>query len=96
MPVPKLEDLEGSIFNSRSQVLLQIRKELTIMLRKALTLGMVFILALSLLLVSMVTCFTYDAQADDKFICTDGDDVKIVDEPIEEDGWSCSWFTHGH
>ena len=33
------------------------------MLRKALTLGMVFILALSLLLVSMITCFTYDAEA---------------------------------
>ena len=34
------------------------------MLRKALTLGMVFILALSLLVVSMITCFTYDAEAD--------------------------------
>ena len=34
------------------------------MLRKALTLGMVFILALSLLAVSMITCFTYDAEAD--------------------------------
>ena len=33
------------------------------MLRKALTLGMVFILALSLLAVSMITCFTYDADA---------------------------------
>ena len=33
------------------------------MLRKALTLGMVFILALSLLAVSMITCFTYDAEA---------------------------------
>ena len=64
------------------------------MLRKALTLGMVFILALSLLLVSMVTCFTYDAQADDKFICTKDGKVKIFDAP--EDGWSCGWFTHGH
>ena len=34
------------------------------MLRKALTLGMIFILALSLLAVSMITCFTYDAEAD--------------------------------
>ena len=34
------------------------------MLRKALTLGMVFILALSLLAVSMITCFTYEAEAD--------------------------------
>ena len=33
------------------------------MLRKALTFGMVFILALSLLAVSMITCFTYDATA---------------------------------
>ena len=64
------------------------------MLRKALTLGMVFILALSLLLVSMVTCFTYDAEAHDLCICTNGDEVKIVDAPI--DGWSCSWFSHGH
>ena len=34
------------------------------MLRKALTFGIVFILALSLLAVSMITCFTYDATAD--------------------------------
>ena len=33
------------------------------MLRKVLTLGMVLILALSLLAVSMITCFTYDAEA---------------------------------
>ena len=64
------------------------------MLRKALTLGMVFILVLSLLLVSMVTCFTYEAQAHDRLICTCGEDVKIVDEPI--DGWSCSFWSHGH
>ena len=64
------------------------------MLRKALTLGVAFILALSLLLVSMVTCFTYDAQAHDLVICTKGNDVRIEDAPI--DGWSCSWFTHGH
>ena len=33
------------------------------MLRKVLTLGMVLILALSVLAVSMITCFTYDAEA---------------------------------
>ncbi len=33
------------------------------MLRKVLTLGMVLIFALSLLAVSMITCFTYDAEA---------------------------------
>ena len=35
------------------------------MLRKALTFGIVFIFTLSLLAVSMITCFTYDAAADD-------------------------------
>ena len=35
------------------------------MLRKALILGMVFIFALSLLAVSMITCFTYEAEAHD-------------------------------
>ena len=33
------------------------------MLRKTLTLGMVFILAISLLSASMITCFTYEAEA---------------------------------
>ena len=33
------------------------------MLRKVLTLGMVLILALSLLAVSMITCFIYEAEA---------------------------------
>ena len=33
------------------------------MLRKALTLGMVIIFAMSMLAVSMITCFTYDAEA---------------------------------
>ena len=51
------------------------------MLRKALTLGMVFILALSLLAVSMITCFTYDADADIQLHCTVVD-VKIVDGKI--------------
>ena len=39
------------------------------MLRKALTLGMVVILALSLLAVSMITCFTYEAEAHDVEDC---------------------------
>ena len=39
------------------------------MLRKALTLGMVFILVLSLLAVSMITCFTYEAEAHYGFWC---------------------------
>ena len=33
------------------------------MLRKTLTLGTVFILVLSLLVMSMITCLTYDAEA---------------------------------
>ena len=33
------------------------------MLRKTLTLGTVFILALGLLAVSMITCFTYESEA---------------------------------
>ena len=33
------------------------------MLRKTLTLGMVFILVVSLLVVSLTTCFTYEADA---------------------------------
>ena len=68
--VPELEDLEDSISNSRSQLLLQIRKELTIMLRKTLTLGIGFILAVTLLSVSMVLCFTYDAEADEEWHCS--------------------------
>ena len=64
------------------------------MLRKALTLGMVFIFALSLLLVSMVTCFTYDAQAHDRFICERNGKVRIFDAP--KDGWSCGFWSHGH
>ena len=66
------------------------------MLRKALTLGMVFILALSLLAVSMITCFAYDAEAHDLFYCVNPCtcEVRIVEEPIC--GWNCSdhWHTH--
>ena len=52
------------------------------MLRKALILGMVFIFALSLLAVSMITCFTYDAEADE------GNDINNVPAPADPD--------HGH
>ena len=64
------------------------------MLRKALTLGMVFILALSLLAVSMITCFTYDAEADDQWDCKQIGCICIlgVCEPILD----CveRWHTH--
>ena len=70
------------------------------MLRKALTLGMVFILALSLLAVSMITCFTYDAEAhpDGHWRCVDPDGGvhDELDDPIELDGWTCCWYTHMH
>lgn len=66
------------------------------MLRKTLTLGMVFILALSLLAVSMITCLTYDAQADDWFWCTNGTCEYYVDYIIEADGWSCTPAFHSH
>ena len=49
------------------------------MLRKTLTLGMVFILAVSLLLVSMITSFTYNADAHD------------VEECRWELEWVCWW-----
>ena len=82
MPAPKLEGLEDSISNSRGGLLASANpKGVTQMLRKALTLGMVFIFALSLLLVSMVTCLTYDAQAHEE-ICWWGEDC-------DENGWNC-------
>ena len=67
------------------------------MLRKALTLGMVFILALSLLAVSMVTCFTYDAEAhpnghwDCVNPCTGATGIFNADPGAP---WCCTWFTH--
>ena len=65
------------------------------MLRKTLTLGMVFVLALSLLAVSMITCFTYEAQAHPLWSCeNDNGDIVIVWEPI--DGWDCTPFAHDH
>ena len=76
---------------SESELLLQIRKEVSIMLRKALTLGMVFILALSLLAASMVTCFTYDAEAHLK-------NCKVVEIRVEGNRviitLECEWHTH--
>ena len=65
------------------------------MLRKALTLGMAFILVLSLLLVSMITCFTYDAEADHKWWCYNHETecVQIADAP-KPDPWCCHLINH--
>ena len=68
------------------------------MLRKALTLGMVFILALSLLAVSMVTCFTYDAEAHGgggHWRCTKDGLVRILHQ---HPGWpwTCTFIPDGH
>ena len=68
------------------------------MLRKALILGMVFIFALSLLAVSMITCFTYDAEAHagGHWYCEDPDgEEDPVDVPTPKEGWDCCWYTHG-
>ena len=68
------------------------------MLRKALTLGMVFILALSLLAVSMITCFTYDAEAHGGYNCiniNNGDCEHWGGPPKPGLPWVCGpWFTH--
>ena len=64
------------------------------MLRKTLTLGMVFIFALSLLLVSMVTCFTYDAEAHGQWWCKKDEFSCIFD--FEPEGWDCVPFHHQH
>ncbi|MYE89699.1 hypothetical protein F4X33_11960 [Candidatus Poribacteria bacterium] len=76
------------------------------MLRKALILGMVFIFTLSLLAVSMITCFTYDAEAmafldafgapppaDDHghYECTV--DGVVFTHLHAEEGVDCSWWT---
>ena len=78
------------------------------MLRKTLILGMVFILALSVLAVSMITCFTYDAEAHaiDMFIvldlaaghghleCTDGVVTFTgLHAPPPLPGFTCFWYT---
>ena len=71
------------------------------MLRKALIFGMVFILALSLLAVSMITCFTYNAEAHDwthpgvHWDCVHphkGAGVFHDDHP--GGAWDCDWETH--
>ena len=69
------------------------------MLRKALTLGIGFILAVSLLSVSMIICFTYDAEAHEEWDCTLDDDPNFSctfygDEP-DPDVWDCVFIDHG-
>ncbi|MYE89831.1 hypothetical protein F4X33_12630 [Candidatus Poribacteria bacterium] len=64
------------------------------MLRKALTFGMVFILALSLLSVSMVTCFTYDADADDQWDWVEIDRVCVDDICVVILKKIARWHTH--
>ncbi len=68
------------------------------MLRKVLTVGMVFILALSLLSVSLITCFTYDAQAHGGYKCLNTDDGTVEHKggpPLPGDPWCCGpWYTH--
>ena len=67
------------------------------MLRKALTFGMVFILALSLLAVSMITCFTYEAEAHWGYWCdnleTGAEDVHFGEHP---GGLWCCHFSGTH
>ena len=72
------------------------------MLRKALTLGMVLILALSVLAVSMITCFTYDAEAGPLEFGHQHWDCKHMDDGVWEIGlhaskpcppWSCYAYT---
>ena len=64
------------------------------MLRKALTLGMVFIFALSLLAASMITCFTYDAEAHNLEHCGW---VLVCVNGVCKWFWVCIpiWHTHG-
>ena len=68
------------------------------MLRKALPLGMVFIFALSLLLVSMITCFTYDAEAHNLWWCEDCEDKDPCDTKWSNEDldppWNCQWWPH--
>ena len=66
------------------------------MLRKALTLGMVFIFALSLLAVSMITCFTYDAEArpNGHWDCDHPIHGHHVFDHNPGGDWDCDWYTH--
>ena len=69
------------------------------MLRKTLTLGMVFILALSLLAVSMITCFTYEAEAHDQYFCRLRADRKVtrVFQVLPDlEVWKCKVMSHHH
>ena len=74
------------------------------MLRKVLTFGIVFIFTLSLLAVSMITCFTYDATAHPpgpghyhmncKEVDGNGEKKGVHNHPGE--GWCCEppfWVT---
>ena len=71
------------------------------MLRKALILGMVFILALSLLAVSMITCFTYNAEADvlngghGHYTCEHKNGEVETGLHARKNGanWTCRWYT---
>ena len=70
------------------------------MARKMLALGIVLILAISLLSISMITCFTYDADADEQWDC----EVANIECHIDPDTgqeicwilWRCvkRWHTH--
>ncbi len=68
------------------------------MLRKALTLGMVLIFALSLLAVSMITCFTYDAEAGPLENGHQHWECELNGVVVDElhhswDGWCCFAYT---
>lgn len=64
------------------------------MLRQTLALGTISILALSLLAVSMIICFTYDADAHALFWCVKGEEVEVVEAPKNEAGWVCTEWEH--
>ena len=68
------------------------------MLRKTLTLGMAFILVVSLLLVSMITCFTYEAEAHNLWYCTHRfieNRTKWANEKLDDPPWFCfEWIHH--
>ena len=65
------------------------------MLRKVLTLGMVFILALSLLAASMITCFTYNAEAHGGYDCVHPLHGEHHFDFKPGGDWVCGdWYTH--
>ena len=66
------------------------------MLRKALILGMVFILTIGLLLVSMITCFTYDAEAHLQFWCVPIGGGPGFVSPVPLPGHHCALMGHHH